>query len=565
MPKMIAYSATPNPYFNDKAQEVAKIYDGFFFVIGSWDGGVIANLGLGDGTPTTTDWKEKVRENLIHLRSAGVTENLLGVYFGSDDEWPSPKTLLSEEYKSKIARHFAAIGREAKELGFRGVSIDVEYPFPRFELDHEIYTYNGYTQDDLLKAAKDQGRTTMAALLDEFPDVVVFVLPGYIWARPIARNFMSGMLEVTAERDAPGGFHLASERAYSLLDPVSQVALSREGDLSVLALVNDPKILDYWKRRCTVAPGVWPLHMVETGGRDYPVRPWAQELEEIKQQMGILRVLAKRYMWSFSGQPLWYKYTPELEEKYGLKRQKIDATGMAQVLMRQKKGSLDVAIEGWHAILQDKSTTNDPKILKLIVAVQSFDKGELDAVGLCNKLGTPCEWLVLGLLGNPFIQPEFAAPDAIHGQLRLNDPVRGRDGDVRWFRFRNHEPLGAVRLIAAFDWGRTDKSSAHIISSINSPAETDAYLLIAWDDGVAVWLNDKLIFDHLKYPEYGHGAFFRDRYDFEEKIPIKIPEGESRLAITCVNLVGSWALAVRIVDKDGFPIEGLTFSIPSTQ
>jgi len=205
---MLAYSAQPNAYFNQRAAEIARIYDGFFFTIGSWDQGVAANLGLGPDAPPSTDWRRRAGENLSNLVKAGVTENLLGVYFGESDPWPSPETLLSADYTKKLARHFSAIGKAAKALGFRGVSIDVEYPYPRYSLDHKVYTYQGYTAQDLLAATAEQGRAVMSALLGEFHDAVVFVLPGEMWNRPISRAFQMAMLRVMAEKDAPGGFHL---------------------------------------------------------------------------------------------------------------------------------------------------------------------------------------------------------------------------------------------------------------------------------------------------------------------------------------------------------------------
>jgi hypothetical protein len=85
IPKTIAYSAVPNPYFNDHAADVARVYDGFFFVVGSWDEGVRTNIGLENDSPPTTDWAARVRENLANLNKAGVSENLLGVCFGEND------------------------------------------------------------------------------------------------------------------------------------------------------------------------------------------------------------------------------------------------------------------------------------------------------------------------------------------------------------------------------------------------------------------------------------------------------------------------------------------------
>ena len=128
-----------------------------------------------------------------------------------------------------MAAYFGRLGESARDLGFRGVSIDTEYCYRRYCLDHEIYTYDGYSAADLLAGARTQGRAIMSALLDAFPDAVVFELPGYLWSRSIGRALTLGMLEVMAERDAPGGFHLGTERAYCLLDPVSQVAIHPGG------------------------------------------------------------------------------------------------------------------------------------------------------------------------------------------------------------------------------------------------------------------------------------------------------------------------------------------------
>ncbi len=547
-PRVIAYSAQPNGYFNERAADIAEIYDGFFFTIGSWDQGVAANLGLPPDTAPTTDWKERARENVMHLRQAGVTENLLGVHFGDSEPWPSPQTLLSGDFTSKLQQHFAALGRGARELGFRGVSIDIEYPYPRYSLDHPIYTYDGYTAEDLLNAAAEQGGAVVSAVLDEFPEAVVFVLPGEIWSRPIARAFQLAMLETMAERDAPGGFHLGAERGYCLYEPVSQVAIPRIGDCQV-RLLCDHVTLDYWNRRCSVAPGVWPVHMVETGDEDYPVRPWPEELVELCQQMQILRAVAKRYVWSFSGQPVWYVHTPDIGARYGLSKQTYQGA--------------EEAIRGWHEILKDRTTVDDPGIKRLIDIVGAFDRGEIGAAELCHRFGTPADWLVLGPLGNPFTQPAYSAPSALFGPIRLDVPVQGRDGAIRWFVFHNHEPLGAVRVMAAFDWRATDNASAHFVSLLRAERDLEAFMHVNWDDGVAVWINDQMVFDRRAYPPEGHGLLYRDRYLFEERVPVRIPAGESRLAVTCINAFGSWGFNVRFTDAEGFPLEGLTFSLPS--
>lgn len=544
MPKMIAYWATPNPYFNDHANEIARLYDGFFFTVGSWDEGAAQSLGVETNAPAPP-WKTLASENIAHLRAAGATENLLGVCFGESAPWPSPETLLAPEYTQKMARQFSGIAREAKALGCRGISVDVEYPYPRYSLDHPIYTYANYTAQDLLDAAATQGRAITNAMLDEFPDAVIALLPGGLWSRPLARAFQLAMLETMAERNAPGGLHLFSERAYCLLDPVSQVAIPREGDLAVRALVDNAAVLEYWRRCCTVAPGVWPLHMIETGGKDYPVRPWPEEMTELRQQMQILRATAKRYVWSFSCQPLWHDYAPDLVEKCGLG---INAFADASQVAAQ-----------WHDILRDRTEVRDPHLLRLIRAVRKFDRGKLSPEQLCDGFGTPARWLVLGPLDNPKERPAYSAPEALLRPIRLDQSIAGRDGAVRWFELRNYEPTGAIRVMGAFDWLKTDMASVQLVAEVACEKETKALVHLNWDDGAALWLNGALILDRREYPERGHGLLFRDRYDFEATAPMKLPAGRSRIAVVCINQRGGWGVNFRLTDPDGWPIGGVRF------
>lgn len=541
--KMICYSIQPNEYLNDHAAAVAKIYDGFFFTIGSWDGGVSQNLSVGENPAKSPAWMTAAKKNLESLRKAGVTENLIGVHFGQDEAWPSPELLLSQEYTQKMKLHFSAIGKAAKELGFRGVSIDTEYPYPRFELDHPIYTYNGYTAGDLMAAAYRQGYESMKALLDAFPEAVIFSLPGSIRTRPLSRQFIIGMLTAMAERDASGGFHLGTEFAYSLLDPVTQMAIPRFDD-GVVPLMVDEKVADYWRRRCTMSPGVWPLHLVETGGKDYPVRPWKEEVADLRQQMAILRSVTKRYLWCFSGAPSWFVHSDELEKRYGLKKQTF------------KQDDVDLAL--WHAVLRDKPVLKEPKLLELTAAVREFDSGKRDAVSLCDAFGAPAQWMALGVLSNPKIQPAFAAEDAVRLPIDFRRVHYGRDGAVRWFRWDNVDPRGIVNCITVFDYLRTEGASAHFVTFIHAERRTEGWLHLGWDDGLVVRIGNETVFNETDYGR-GHGWFYQDRYAFERRERVTIPAGVTPLMVTSMNAKGSWMFSLRFTDDAGMPLNGIRF------
>ena len=544
--KMLCYSAFPTPYFNDHAKDVAEIYDGFYFVAGSWDEGVVDKLGVDGAAPKNSEWQDMLRQNLAALNKAGVTENLLGVSFGGSGEWPSPETLLSDEYTSKMAKHFAALGKAAKELGFRGVSIDTEYPYPRYEIDHEIYTYDGYTAEDLMTAAKKQGRAVMSALLDEFPQAVVFNLPGVLRCRPLERQFLLGLLAVMAERQAPGGFHLGSEYTYGMRDHVTDIASCRFEDAAIPLLVDDATAA-YWKEKCSIAPGVWPLHMVETGSPHYPVQSWKKEIAELRLQMSILRATTKRYIWSYSGHPVWYVHSKKIEKKYGLKKQGFPRK--------------DIDIRAWQKILRDKPVLRDQKLLRLVQNVRQFDAGALTPERFCQAFGSPARWWVLGMLSNPNTQPKFAAAGAVLEPIDTYTSHFGRDQVVRWFAYDVMDPRGVVGLKYLFDWQNTDSSSAHLVSFIHSTKKQEAFLHVGWDDGIIIYLDDDIVFDERNYPKRGKGLLYRDRYQFEKRVPITLKKGKTRLSVTSINSHGNWLFSLRITDKNDMPLRNVTSSL----
>lgn len=545
-PAMICYSVQPNAYLNEKAAEIKKIYDGFFFTIGSWENTARRFAGTGGAAPEDKGWLEAARVNLANLRQAGVTENFLTVHFADSGEWPSAPTLLSGAYTGTMAGEFGAVGRVAKELGFRGVCVDVEYPYPRYAVSHQTYTYDNYTVGDLLAAGARQGQAVAAAMLDAFPEAVVVLLPGGLRGRPIEREFMLGMLRVMAERDAPGGFHLGTEYTYCLHDPVTALATTRFEDPAV-PLLAESRVADYWKRRSTMAPGVWPLHAVETGGQDYPQQPWKQEIEELRRQMAILRSASKRYVWSFAAHPAWYHYSPDLEAKYGL--QKPD--------LKQP----DIDLRDWHRILSDKPTLGASPLAPLLDKVRQFDQERILAEELCDAFGTPGRWQVLGMLGNPHTQPQFAGAEALLAPLNPAAPYHGRDGAVRWFAWDNLDPRGVTSCVQIFDYRNTDNASAHFVTFVHCPSERGSVLHTGWDDGILVKLDDRVLFDARSYPGRGKGLLYRDKYQFEKRVPFTLPKGKSRLAVTSINSHGNWLFSLRITDENDFPFQDVRFRL----
>jgi hypothetical protein len=546
-PKTICFSTVPNAYLTDHAAEIKKSYDGFFFSGGSWEDAAKRFVGVKGAKPEAGAWMDEAQRNLAALRRAGVTENFLTIFYSSDGAWPTPERVLSSEYTRYKAEQYAAIGATAKRLGFRGVCIDIEYPYPRYDLDNPLYRYENYTAEQLTKAVRAQGRALMGALLDAFPEAVVVLLPGGLRDRVIPTEYQLGMLETMAERDAPGGFHLGTEFSYYVRDDVTSLATTRFEDPAP-ALMASRSVADYWRRRCSMAPGVWPTHMVETPDRAYPEQPWKKEVEELRRQVAVLRATAKRYIWSYSGAPMWYAHTPEIEQKYKLAKPKFRLP--------------DIDARDWLDMLASRPRLEASSPLrKLVAAVERYDRGEISSEQLCDAFGTPGRWWVLGKMGNVHTKPAFAGMDAPLGRVVEHDIHRGRDGGVRWFRYDNLDPIGQVSPRYIFGYTAVDDSGAHLVSYVHSPEERKAVLHLGWDDGARVYLGGKVIFDSLQYPPKGKGMVYQDKFLFEKQIPVTIPKGATRLALTTMNLRGKWVYSVRLTDANGIPFDDVKFRL----
>ena len=542
-PKMVCFLVQPNAYLDDHAAEVAQIYDGFFFSANTWEDAA-QRLTAPQLSDENRAWLAKARTNLASLRKAGATENFLTVSFASNGEWPSKSVLLDPERVASMAARFGALAKLAKESGFRGLCLDVEYCYARCSLRHANFTYDDYTAGDLVAASRREGRACMAAILEAFPEAVIWTLPGSLRGEPIQEGFLKGMLEEMAQCDAVGGLHLGLEYTYWLHDPVTTLAATRYQDGEV-ANWEDPLVTDYWKRRCTTAPGVWPLNMIE-GGPDYPVQAWTKEMAELTEQMTLLRSVAKRYLWSYTGVPVWYLYSPELKEKYGLAPQDL------------KRPDVDLRL--WHELLRAKPTVAaDSPWKPLVDKIHQYDAGTLNAEELCDAFGTPGHWWVLGPVGNPHSQRQFAALESLGQPIRSQDVYQGRSTAVRWFDFANLDPRGTVSGRFVFQWRDTDDAAAHFVSFVHAPKRVEGFLHFGWDDGLVVRLGDQVVFDRGDYPPKGKGFLYRDKYQYETKVPITLEPGGTRLSVLSLNGRGNWAFALRLTDQNDLPLEGVQF------
>lgn len=235
---------------------------------------------------------------------------------------------------AKAAGNFRQCAVMARDTLCAGIGLDTEYVGQQYDLDWEGYTYQGYTQDDLHRAARLRGRQVVQAMLSEYPDMEFLTLPeGMMYYGPLWDDLFGGMLDAMVEADAPGGLHLLCEDSYDLTD--YQALLQLPQRVTALVTWNQPEaVVRYWNEKCSVALGGWPLGYYRKlydeqgertgwGGRleifgDEDIGSGADRgprfpLEKFREQMAGLSAGCRKYNWIYAHGEVWWPTPGELE------------------------------------------------------------------------------------------------------------------------------------------------------------------------------------------------------------------------------------------------------------
>lgn len=93
-----------------------------------------------------------------------------------------------------------------------------------------------------------------------------------------------------------------------------------------------------------------------------------------------------------------------------------------------------------------------------------------------------------------------------------------------------------------------DNAAAYLRTRIRSEGEQKAVLEIGSDDGVKVWLNDKVV--------HANNAA-RGVTPGQDKIPVTFNDGWNNLLVKVTNGGGDWGVCVRIADEQGKILPGI--------
>lgn len=334
-PRTLLFSPMNVNYLRDTAREwAARGLRGFLFdgVMASWPSDVWAV----DGDPKSRGEDDallrEVKACNEECRRHGVDSNFVKVAFY--DELPD---WFDDAAWTKLTENFGQGARFARMSGCVGVAIDTEYVAQQYDPGWEGYKRNPRDLKEMKVRIRERWQTVVTAMLKAYPDMVLMTLPeGMLYYGSLYMDLFTGMLQACAEAKAPGGFHVMTEGTYHM---TSAAALAKY-PAKVTSMIEEecPKPLaSYWRRRCTVVMGAWPLgYYREITDADGKFLGWAGKKEvfgdkiigsyadksewyplpEFKEQMAGLNTFCPRYNWIYGHGDVFWQWSEAELQKY---------------------------------------------------------------------------------------------------------------------------------------------------------------------------------------------------------------------------------------------------------
>jgi hypothetical protein len=580
LPRTLIYAHLPLDGMERTAADWARNgFGGFLLhgVMAQWYSDIWAT----DGEPATMGEADRTFQQVKRLnevcRKYGIDANFIDIaWSGILPDW------WDDLAWAKFNNNFAQAAGFARDTGCRGLSLDIEYSGAQYSLDWPGYTYQGYTEKDLLAKIAARMTALAAAMFDAWPEMELAVLPGG------PGIIVNPWIEEAAKRDAPGGVHFFDEGPYIRPNPTWVMARVWK----VLSNTHDqlsPAAWEYFRRRCSVAPAAWPLGRDTGGGKDwlphqgensnYPPEEW-------RAQYAALLMTAPRYVWIYAPWDTWWGETPAEMERY---------TGRAA-----ENPTLSPQLAEYRAVIREKQVLADPKMQQIAAALR---RGELadysEALGwmVQLQLDGPKDKLSQPLLPTDYVKasPMYQARAEIakiaqardraeyldvrsmfglrttwnligpfdntdgRGMTTAYPPEKEIDlgasyptanGRLRWFEYGGPEKMGSVDLTRVFY--PKDNVVAYALAYITVKQDTPAQLRLGGNDQLIAWLGGEKVYERL-YP----GRALLD----EAAAPVMLRQGTTRLLLKIGNSAADWGFYCRLTDEKGRPLENIGWSL----
>ncbi len=552
-PKTILFSASPDQIIKDAESWKEMGVTAFFvdYVAREWSDNIWAN----DKKPWTIgkdddNFKKMVEANNI-CKKLG-TETFLKIAFDHYLDW------FDDLQWENILHNFRQFGIFAKETGCTGFAIDIEYIGEQYNLGWEGYKYDTYTRKDLIEKVKKRSADLINSIYNVFPDMVFLTFPEQGLGLGLVIHLT--WIEELAKKNASGGLHYCIEHTYRLKNPDEVLAYIAGIDQVFLTYLS-PGAKQYWKEKCSIAPGIWPFGFDYDSGH----KP-GYTIDELKEIYSIHLSASQKYNWIYSH------------------------NCYEQLLGRQAELFEDKEpLQNYINILRQRETVSDPKFREKIELLKKRDFESLQQKTGFTYILVPMAMGVddtprfqtvpldnyehsynyLWELGKKQLKGEKVSYREIFQPIttwKITGPFKGENfkdtydtefppekdiNTVEWKETSVPEDRISIDLIKVL--GQLEEVCAYALCSFEVLQPVSAQIRIGYNDGVKVWIihNDKkdLIFEY-----FGESSVVADK----NVIPFAFEKGSYTILMKIVNNKRFWGYTLRITDSRGNPLPKTT-------
>jgi len=548
VPKTLLFSPINPEYLQDNAEKwKATGFDGFLLsgIMSNWADDIWAKDG--DSLTRNEDDKtfQRIKKCNEECKKHGITENFIKVAF-----YKHVPLWTDDAAWKKIYNNFGEAARFAKNSYCRGIALDIEYVSEQYHLDWEGYDYLGYTKTDLREAAIKRGKELIASMLQNYPDMVFLNLPeGITFYGPLAGDFFLGMIQEMAENNAPGGIHLLTESTYDMTSTLGLIHYSQNLESKIFELLDDSS-KKYWKEKCSIVPGGWPLgyyrKIVDKNGEflgysgkeekfgnkvvgSYADKSSRFSVEEFRNQYAGLLLSSKKYCWIYGHGATWWQFTEAELKKYG----KVGNSDLP----------VDERLDEYKTVLSEK-WMGSPKIQATAGLIK---QGDFEAY--IRSMNFVKNFQVIGPFGckdcnnfNKAFPPE--------NEIEFMTESDSFSGKLKWQTLSIDKNTGYLDFTKYFkpkDW-----VCVYAFCKISCFKEQSAQIRLGTNDMGALWFNgEKILSQNIE----------RSAVLDDDIIPVQLKKGENTILIKVCNTELNWGLYLRITDEKGNAISGLEFGI----
>jgi len=558
LPKTIFFGAGVDDIIADAEEWKRRGVTAFFvdYVAREWS----TDIWAGDGKPWTIgasdETFQKARQAAEICKRIG-SETFLKVAFDHCFEW------FNDVAWQRADNNFRQFAIFARDCGFTGIALDIEYVGEQYDYNWEGYTYDGYTREDLVRKIEERMTRVLGILYDEFPDMVFLTFPEQ--GLGLGNVIHTAWIEEAARRNAPGGVHYCTEWTYRRGN--IRYVFGHAWSCNLLfRKVLSAGAWQYWQNKCTIAAGFWPF-----SSDDRRVYGPVMEEEDFKQCYAATLMVSPRYSWIYGsytqeqviGREL-EKYTEEKDIHHYLDmltaREMVTTPKYVALAQELRKKTLrDYASDLGLRPTPFLVGPNDA--VRVSVMPTEFAQGSLDiwdlglrifegeAFNLQERFQTQVEWMLIGPFGG---EPGLRSHDTVYPPeeaIDLDAQYDGAGGKAAWTEYVPSGGLTSVDLTQVYE--TTEHVSAYGLCYVSAPRDMAVQLRVGTNDAGKLWVGGELVYD---YPYEGEAMLDRDI------ISVTLRRGTTPILIKATNGEKNWGFVFRITDLAGRPIPELKLS-----